>query len=125
MQNNKLKKLGLVLLGLVFLSACTSKTIVYPSASTGPISFSKDVLTLFTNNCAQSGCHVTGGIPPDLSAGNAYNSLISGGYVNTATPQQSLIYTVVISSGAMNSHLPNFSDQQVILNWIKQGAKNN
>ncbi len=124
MQNNKLKKIGSVLLGLVFLSACTSKTIVYPSASTGPVSFSKDVLTLFTSNCALSGCHVTGGIPPDLSAGNAYNSLISGGYVNTGTPQQSPIYTVVISSGAMNSHLPNFSDQQVILNWIKQGAKN-
>jgi hypothetical protein len=125
MQKNKMKIIGLVLLVLVFLSACTSKTIVYPSTSTGPVSFSKDVLPLFANNCAKSGCHITGGIAPDLSAGNAFNSLISGGYVNTTTPAQSLIYTVVISSGAMNSHLPNFSDQQVILNWIKQGANNN
>ena len=127
MQKCNLRNCVLVVLGIFFLAACTSKTIEPPVIipPSKVYSFNQDVLPLFTQNCATTGCHVAGNIPPDLSAANAYNSLFADNLVDTLSPQQSGIYLAVKPGGSMNSHLPNSTDQITILYWIQQGAKNN
>jgi hypothetical protein len=126
MQKSKLKNIAVVILGTLFLAACTSKTIQPPDlpVPSGNLSFSKDVVPIFTKSCAISGCHASGFIQPDLSASNAYNSLISMSLVDTLHPTQSVIY-VKITQGTMKSYLSSAADGQSILYWIKQGAKNN
>ena len=124
MQKSKLRNIVLVILGTVFLAACTSKTIVPIPVVTGPVSFSTDVIPVFSSNCAISGCHVAGNIAPDLTASKAYNSLMTMNLVDTVHPNQSVIY-LKISTGTMNQYIKTPVNQQIILNWITQGAKNN
>ena len=127
MQKCKFRNALLVIFGIITLMACTSKTIVVPSIPppSKVYKFSVDVKPLFTSHCATAGCHSAGSISPDLTAANAYQSLMSGNLVNTTTPASSLIYTVVAPGGSMNSHLSNSTDQLTILYWIQQGALNN
>jgi len=77
-----------------------------------------------------SGCH-SGSNPArglDLSAGNSYNSLFNtkgrGRYIDTLNPANSGLYT------ALSSPMPPWGelvpyDMDLILEWIRQGAKNN
>jgi hypothetical protein len=125
MQKSKLRNIALVILGILFLAACTSKTIVPIPVSTGPVSFSGDVIPVFTSNCAISGCHASGFIAPDLTASNAYNDLMSMNLVDTVHPDQSMLYKKIIPGGTMNPYIKTTENQQIILNWITQGAKNN
>ena len=86
------------------------------------ISFQEDILPFFANNC--TGCH-NGAIPPDLTAGNAYEE-IQDGYLSSDlenNPEESGIYSKLLESG----HVARASDleRQMLLNWIRQGAKNN
>jgi hypothetical protein len=124
MQKSKLRNIVLAILGIVFLVACTSKTIVPTPVSKAPVSFSNDVLPVFTSNCAISGCHVAGNIAPDLTTSKAYNSLMTMNLVDTVHPNQSVLY-MKISTGTMNQYIKTPVNQQIILNWITQGAKNN
>lgn len=126
MQKSKLRNIALVLLGMFFLAACTSKTIqapAVPAPPATPVSFKTDVLPIFTS-CAISGCHVSGSVSPDLTPANAYNSLVPA-FVNTTTPANSTIYLEVKPGGGMNGFFPSDKDPNTILYWIQQGAKNN
>ncbi|HLF33469.1 MAG TPA: hypothetical protein VI583_04500 [Cyclobacteriaceae bacterium] len=89
------------------------------------VSFSNDLVPIFETGCAISGCHNAGGIPPDLSAENAYNSLTLFGYVefDSAMADQSLIYQK-ISTGSMAKYASD-ENRAWLLKWIQQGAKNN
>ena len=98
-------------------------------AVTTTVSFSKDILPIFTKNCALSGCHSSGGQKPDLSLDKAYNSLTAGKYLNTATPSSSTLYlwltgkeAIAMPMGAANN--PS-NINALTLAWITQGAKNN
>ena len=89
------------------------------------ISFSSDILPIFTtgNNCTS--CHSTGKTAPDLTATKAYSALISK-YVNTTSPEQSKIYTVPKSDVSGHSQKKYTANQAaLVLLWIQQGAKNN
>jgi hypothetical protein len=86
------------------------------------VSFSADLIPIFDQGCTS--CHSTGGTAPDLSAANAYSSLMSGNFVNTATPESSIIYTKVAAGGSMNKYAQP-GDDEIILKWIQQGALNN
>lgn len=91
------------------------------------VSFAKDVLPILHNHCQGSGCHVSGGVTPDLSDDYAYSSLTDGGYVDTLNPEQSTIYlrlTASIKYMPPSGKLPELSIQR-ILQWIKQGARDN
>jgi hypothetical protein len=115
---------------LLLLPGCyKDRTLVSDSgtAITRTVTFSKDIIPIFNNSCSLSGCHASGGRTPDLSAGNAYNSLKLGNYFNTANPENSLIYlwmtgkkTTVMPVGGMNKDY-----NALMLAWIKQGAHNN
>jgi len=117
---------GMVLTVFSGLGACTYDTIKYTPVETPTVvSFSNDIIPVFESGCALSGCHASGNIPPDLSAVNAYNSLMLGGYVETDTTmaEQSIIYQK-ITTGSMAKYATD-QDRALILKWIEQGAQNN
>jgi hypothetical protein len=89
-------------------------TIVYSYADT--------IQPIFNKNCIN--CH-NGGIVLNLTAGNSYDALINGGYVETDTTKadQSLIYTKLLSGG--HDGRATNTEEALILLWIRQGAKDN
>ena len=87
------------------------------------VSFSSDIMPIFNNGCNTGVCHGAGSTPPDLSEGNAYDALISGGYVDVETPEASILYNAM-NSGSMKPYTSP-GDADIVLEWIKQGAKDN
>jgi hypothetical protein len=83
----------------------------------GPVSFSQQIQPIFTQKCIA--CHASRN--PVLTEGNAYNSLMNGGYVNVQDPPASRII-IQLNTGHGNS-TPN--ERTLILTWIEQGALNN
>jgi hypothetical protein len=106
--------------------SCTHKDTPAPD-----VSFSRDIIPIFKTSCAiNSSCH--SGLPNDgdninLDSAAAYASIMSKQLVTTSNPTASLLY-VEVNSGTMPkapyAHLP-ASQVSLLLNWIKQGAKNN
>ncbi len=87
------------------------------------ISFATKIQPIFDNDCI--GCHNPGGDSPDLTAANAYNELFAKNLIDTVAPDQSVLYMEVVKGGSMNTFTKDPNDPVWILNWIKQGAKNN
>jgi len=98
-----------------------------PVGDVGEMSFSGDIIPIFNASCNATGCHSQGGLKPDLSSGNAYSSLTSGGYVNTGTPGNSSLYQWMSGKKALPMPLsgPNATYNAKVLAWIEQGALNN
>lgn len=116
---NRLMLVLIVFFSLIIVS-CEKHTIVFEEIDTTiQLDFAAEILPIFANSCES--CH-SGGIPPNLTAANAYNSLIDGNYINTENPESSLIYTKLNPAGTHNS-VPNQADLDKILLWIEQGAK--
>jgi hypothetical protein len=88
------------------------------------VSLSKDLVPVFSANCSMSGCH-SGAVPPDLTATNAYTSLVEGAQVDTLNPEQSLIYKRINGGGMPPGGKLPAKDIQLVLQWIKQGAHDN
>ncbi|MDD3742600.1 MAG: hypothetical protein PHX54_03145 [Lentimicrobiaceae bacterium] len=116
------------LLGIFFagiaLSGCEYEFIEFDdSPILEEVSFKDDVIPIFNSSCGFSGCHVTGAVPPDLTAENAYQSLMKLNMVSANEPANSLLYTSM-ASGSMKKY--STPDQtRIIRAWIEQGAKNN
>lgn len=91
---------------------------------TNPTKFSEKIIPIFENRCLE--CHNTGGTAPDLTAANAYNSIISMSLVNTENPINSKIYDYVIAS-TPNHAWRKYTNAQanLVLKWIQEGALNN
>ncbi len=87
------------------------------------VKFSVNIIPIFNSSCNGSGCHNTGGIPPDLTEPNAYTSLIYFGYVDVDVPESSILYEK-ITTGSMKGNATD-QDRALILEWIKQGALDN
>lgn len=113
----------------LFLPGMTGcyKDVISPGQDpNGPpqfVSFSGDLLPIFTKTCATTGCHAEGGHSPILTSEKAYSSLLSGGFVNTSIPDKSVVYNVVKPGGEMPTLNP--PDLQKLLDWIRNGAPNN
>jgi hypothetical protein len=104
--------------------SCTYDEIIPPEVEVPEnVSFSIDVQPIFTKSCALPGCHSAGGQQPNLSEGNAFNSLTFFGYVNLADPESSKIYQQ-IKIGKMKTYATD-QDRAIILKWIEQGAIDN
>ena len=95
-----------------------------PNAPPQQVSYSGDLQPIWDASCAKSGCH-DGAHDPLLTPAESYNALMAGGFVNTAIPNESILYQE-LSSGSMppTGKLPS-SDIQMVLDWIKNGAPNN
>ncbi len=90
------------------------------------ISFSTEILPIWTNNNKCTSCHKTGSTNPDLTTSNAYQSINTAKYINTSTPEESKIYLVPHpdeSGHSQKKYTPN--EAKKVLLWISQGAKNN
>ena len=122
---------GIIIIFLIVISGCY-KTTTYVqnpgSEITQTLSFAKDITPVLTANCALSGCHVTGGHTPNLTAANAYVSLTNGGYVKANDPNNSVV--MLWLTGKKNPVMPLGSGPNSEINakiyaWINQGAQNN
>jgi hypothetical protein len=91
------------------------------------VSFNTHILPLLTTKCSTPQCH-DGTKVPNLLAENAYNSLRSGGYLNTVFPEESLLY-ISINEGVGGLQMPPSGalselNKDLILVWIAKGAPN-
>lgn len=85
------------------------------------VSFTDDVVPLFAR-C--TGCH-NANLDPDLTAGNAYNSLVPQ-YVNAGDAASSRLYNFLPGNGHDDIGITLSADQiATIKAWIDEGAKNN
>jgi hypothetical protein len=130
--SKQIKIIGLIVVAQLIFSiySCTKNTTVLELAPavTTTVSLAKDLQPILTTNCAKSGCH-NGAIAPNLSAGTAYNSLVNGNFVNTASPQSSVVYLWLTGKEAVTMPLGSANNPSninaLMLGWIQQGAKNN
>lgn len=88
------------------------------------VSFSKEIIPYFNASCNMSGCHSAGGIKPDLTPANAYTSLFAHNQIDTISPENSILYKKIKTGGSMSNYSTT-SKTNMVLTWIKQGAKNN
>jgi len=123
MQKRKFVYLSMVLLAVFCFSSCEYDVIEVKQIVIPPdqeMSFSNDILPIFTSNCVD--CH-NGTTSPDLRSENAYNSLLSGDYLDTTDPENSDLYQK-LQSGSHGARASS-EEKQWILEWIKRGAKDN
>jgi hypothetical protein len=113
----------LAIMGGFFLYSCSYDTLVPEKINPDQkVSFSTTIQPVFTQKCIT--CHA-GSPAPDLRAGKSYASLKAGNYINTASPNQSKIYTEIAPNGGMYQYSNDPTDSQKILLWIQQGALDN
>lgn len=93
----------------------------------GGVSFSDNIIPILNSDCNYSGCHNSGGVPPDLSPSAAYNVLVSGNYVNTDSPEDSELYQWMLGNRGLVMPVSGTNSfyNSMILQWITEGAKNN
>lgn len=123
MQKNKLVSLLLVLITTLCFVSCEYDTIEVDKIVIPPdqeISFSADIVPIFTSNCIN--CH-DGSINLDLRASNAFTALTNGAYINVDTPASSKLYETLLSGS--HSTRASATDKQLILEWITRGANDN
>lgn len=125
-----MRKLIALLLSLTVMILVSCRKDTYAPVPTldlnTPVSFKADIMPVFVTHCYGSGCHDKG-IPPDLTAANAYDQLTLLGYVDTTDAEGSKLYARMVSTsspmppaGVLSGDITN-----KILAWIKQGAQNN
>jgi hypothetical protein len=124
----KIKFISTLLIAALILNACETDYLTPKVVEiTTPVSFSNDIIPIFTTECAIPTCHVNGGAPPNLTADKAYDELMGLGYVDTSNAEQSLLYVRITAtvnpmppSGKLSAEETGY-----ILAWIEQGAQNN
>ncbi|MBK3519125.1 hypothetical protein [Carboxylicivirga marina] len=113
---------GLILIGALSCDYKYIEPIIVEIPDTGePVSFTNDVEPIFQPKCTS--CHASRS--PILTTGNAYNSLMGGGYVDTENPEESIIYVKGASGHPGGSKALTAEELAWILKWIEEGAANN
>lgn len=128
-----MKKILALALIAMFFGSCTYKFIdpvnevqVNPNDT---VSFSTQVLPIFTDNDNCTSCHKPGGSKPspDFTSANAYNSIINDGLIDNSDAANSKLYTYPDPADASIHNWKKYTQSQadLILLWITQGANNN
>ena len=118
----------LLVIGGIGLTGCY-KDVIMPDATVDPdgpaqaVSFKNDVAPIMNTKCALSGCHVSGARKPFLSTALSYQEIVSGGFVNTFVPKESILYKSI--NGTMREYIPSAVERQKVYDWIRNGAPNN
>jgi hypothetical protein len=113
---------------LMLFSACEKDYLTQKKVDVSvPVSFSKNIVPILSEDCARSTCHVTGAQSPDLTAAKAYDELNGLGYIDTTNAAASLLYVRITASTSPMPPDGNLTAEEIgyILAWIKQGAQNN
>lgn len=92
-----------------------------------PVSFSNDLIPIFTADCAKASCHVAGTQTPDMEATVVYEQLMGLGYVDTTNAEGSILY---IRMNSISKPMPpsgKLTSDKIakVLAWIKQGGLDN
>jgi len=119
----QIKSIALIILATFIFAACEYSVIEVapPELPDEEISFQTHILPIFENKCAS--CHISRA--PILSSDNAYNSLVSGNFINLESPEESPIYTKVLAGHPGGNQTTTATENALILKWIQEGAKNN
>ena len=121
-------------LATAFLFSCKKKT---PQPAPNPyqqqlpavVSFSTNIVPIFTSSCNSGGCHSASSPAAglNLTPTLAYNSLMVKHETYTVNPSGSNLYLEIANGempGPPAASLSSYQ-QQLILKWITQGANNN
>ena len=114
-KENKILAISLMIYSASVLSCSNNNEVPIPETQ---ISYSMDMQPYFDAKCI--GCH--GSRNPNLETPDSYDNIINGGFVNTANPPNSSLYTVL--DGFMGTDVTD-DEKAMTLKWIEQGAKNN
>lgn len=130
----------MLLLGVVFLSACkhSPTDIPNPGSDTSlttsgchpdTVYFVNTILPLLRSGCAMSGCHDAASHKEGVIMTD-YQNIISTGKVKPGKPADSKLYEVLIKTDEDRMPPPPrapFTSEQIaqVRRWIEQGAKNN
>jgi mono/diheme cytochrome c family protein len=88
-----------------------------------PVSYATQIQPIFTNKCVS--CHKSGGTAPNLSAGSSYTQVVPA-HVNLTKPEESEIYDFPAPTTSKHAWKKySSSEANLVLTWIKEGAKNN
>ena len=115
-----LKILKHIALLLLLMGSCTYNYIE-PELIPDLVSYEQHVQAVFDNNC--TACHNGHYAVPDLSAAVSYEALISGGFIDTVTAEDSKLILKMSDNhygGTLTS-----SEIDMVTKWIEQGALNN
>jgi len=121
-------KFSLLAVFLFTINACYYDEVLPATSNSevGDVQFVSGLIPIFNSSCNISGCHSAGGQKPNLTAPNAYTSLINGGYIDKSVPENSLLYQWM--KGLKGTPMPvsgsNATYNAKVLAWIKQGAFN-
>lgn len=120
----RLLRLISILSVVIVFNACEYTTMHPPVEDPNvPVSFNTDLQPLFEKQKCTD-CHKTGGTKPDLTAGNSYQSIMSGDMVVPGNAAASVFYQKIASGGSMSAYSSSELTGKT-MNWINQGAKNN
>ena len=119
---------GLIFAIILGFTGCYKDTIlpefaVDPDGPPQSVSFATDLAPILNTKCALSGCHSSGDHKPYMPTGIAYQQIVSGGFVNTMLPKESILYKMI--NGEMKEYMPSAADRQKVYDWIRNGAPNN
>jgi len=113
--------IGVLLVGMVSCEYVTiepNDPIVVPPG----VFFSTQIQPIFTGaKC--SDCHSSSN-EPEFAAGKTWSSLTTGNFINTTSPQESVLYTQLTTKDS-HKNLLTIAQKALILKWIEEGAKNN
>lgn len=105
------------------------KDVLLPEATIDPdgppqaVSYRTDIAPILNTKCAISGCHVSPSYKPYMLTDISYLQIVSGGFVNTVIPKESILYKKINSE--MKEYIPAAADRQKVYDWIRTGALNN
>ena len=103
-----------------FITPAPPTPVIVPPAN-DTISYAQDIQPFFTAKCVS--CH-SGGIPPNLKAGQSYSAVVPA-FVIAGSPETSELYKVCKPGGSMAILTTITADElQLVYRWIYAGAKN-
>lgn len=119
----KFYSLKIIFLNAILISALISCRHEDDISALPEVCFESDVLPIFQNSCAISGCHDGSG---EFNLGS-YNAIVE--HVSPGNPQKSKVYTVLSNVWSVESMMPpdqplSIENRAKIKIWIEQGAKN-
>jgi len=123
----KTTQLLMVLLALVFFSACEYEFIEPKQPDIDPtdtLSFKSDIIPIFQEDGC-TGCHSTVSTAFSLEEGNAYQNIQDMGLVDIDDPESSKLYYVPNPASSVSHTKYSTNNAAKVLLWIQQGAENN
>jgi hypothetical protein len=110
---------------ILFYTGCEYEKIPKPIVPKN-VSFKNDVMPIFNRSCNSVSCHAAGGVAPDLSPVNAWNSLTYGGYItDSVNIANNTLFQQINSKKMPPGGSLSAQDTTIIFTWIRKGFEDN